>query len=172
MTWVIMVFSLLVAAFLQMALPGCAWLGQARFPFLLAVVVYYALSRGTGVMLVAAFLAGMLQDALSPIPLGYSGACFALAGLIIGRFRRTVMLDSAVTPIFFGAVVGLCVPLALYALMARDGIVAWPVGRLLVKVLGTGALGMVTTLAVFAGIGRLDRLVGLVEVVEDFDGWE
>ena len=58
MTWVIMVTTLMVAAFLQMALPGYACLGQAKFPFLLAVVVYYSLSRGTGVTLFAAFLAG------------------------------------------------------------------------------------------------------------------
>jgi len=169
-TWVIMLVSLAAAALCQMWLPAPAWLGQAKFPALMAVVLYYALNHGTGVMFGCAFLAGMLQDALSPIPLGYSGICFALAGWIASRFRRTVLLDAAVTPLVFGAACGSGAALALYVMLARQGLVAWPYGRLLLKLVGTGALGALCTLAAFLAIGRLDRLVGLTEAVEEFDG--
>ena len=106
MTLVVMASVLIVLAVAQAQLPGFVLLAQARFPFLLSIVLYYALNRETGTMLATAFLAGLLHDALSPVPLGYSTALFCAAGWLASRFRRLVITESPITPVFFGSVAG------------------------------------------------------------------
>lgn len=171
MTWVVMMFVLIVSAVMQTVLPTCALLGQAKFPFLLGVVLYYALNRETGVMLAAALIAGFLQDALSPIPLGYSTICFCVIGWITGRFRNLIMTESVVTPVFFGAVAGTIVIIMFYALLVREGLIVIPLRRVVLKAVSTGVLGMGCTPIMFLLTGKLDRVVGnvriAVEVEED-----
>ena len=169
MTCVVMGFVLLSAAVLQVTVPPHALLGQAKCPFLLSVVVYYSLTRDGRVMLTAAVAAGFLQDALSPIPLGYSACCFALAGWLCGRFRHTVLTDSVVTQVFFGVVSGVAVTLCIYLLLLRADLLAVPFRWALLKAAGSGTLGAVCVPAVFMVTGRLDRLVGNVASVRDVE---
>jgi len=164
MNWVIMAFVLVGGVLLQAVLPSPAVLGQAKVPILVAVILYYALNRGIGTMLAAAFAAGLLHDALSPMPLGYSVLVFAAAGWVASRFRDLVMTDSIVTAAFFGAVAGAATTLMYYLLLLRDGLLACTVAWAGLKALGTGLLCMISTPVVFAVVGRLDRLVGNVEV--------
>ena len=154
----------------QTLLPPCAFLGQAKFPFLMAVVLYYALNRETYVMLVAALCAGLLQDALSYMPLGYSVCCFSVVGWIAGRFRKLVLTESLVTPVFFGGAGGTVVVLVIYVLLARDGAVSYPPGAVAVKVIGAGILGMISTPVLFLVARKLDLIVGNVDVRESMYG--
>jgi rod shape-determining protein MreD len=165
-----MALALAAAALVQMAVPPVALLGLAKVPVLLGVALYYALTRPAGVALGAAFLAGLLQDALSPVPLGHSAFCFVLAAALAGRFRRTVLADAAVTAALFGALAAAATTLASYGLLARAGLTSWPAGRLLVKGLGTGMLGALVTPAVFAAVRRLDGRVGLAPEAREYDG--
>jgi len=165
-----MVFILISSAVTQMLLPPCAFLGQAKFPFLLAVVLYYALNRKACVMLVAALCAGLLHDALSNIPLGYSVCCFSVVGWIAGRFRNLVLTESPVTPVFFGAAGGTVVALVIYVLLARDGAVSYPPGAVAAKVIGAGILGMISTPVLFLVAGKLDLIVGNVDVKDSMYG--
>ena len=65
---------LLSAWLLQALLPAHAILAQARYPFLLAVVVYAALNRRGWGMLLTALAAGLIQDLLSSrMPLRQGG---------------------------------------------------------------------------------------------------
>jgi len=166
-TMVIMLVLLFAGAFLQMLLPGLAFLGHARVPFLLAIVIYYALTRKTDVMLTAAFLGGLLQDSLSPLPLGYSVFCFVVVGLVIGRFRNLVVSDAPVTQAFFGGSAGALVTLGLYLLLVREGLVACRGGQVVLKVVGNAITGMAATVAAFNTASFLDRLVGNVERNQD-----
>jgi rod shape-determining protein MreD len=157
-----MVLVLLGASLAQVLLPGWSWLGQAKFPFLLSAVLYYALNHRPGVTVAAAFLAGLLQDAFSPIPLGYSTFCFCAVGLTGAAFRGLVITEALPTHLLFGGAASAAVTLALWGLLAGSEAVAPPAHWGLLKTLGAGVLGMVTTPAVFAAAGRLDAIVGNV----------
>jgi rod shape-determining protein MreD len=172
MTGVVMAFVLVGSAALQMRLPGWVILGQAKWPFLLASVLYYALKHHAGVALVAALIAGFLQDSLSAVPLGHSSACFAVIAAVASGFSRVVLADSLVTQVFFGGVASAAMTVASYALLAGAGQVASPMGWLLLKTLGAGLLGSMATPTVFSVAGRLDRLVGNVDAKETLNGYE
>jgi len=160
MTWVVLVGVTVMAALAQALLPGWAWLGQARFPFLLSAVLYYALHHEAGTALAAACLAGLLQDALSPLPLGYSILCFGAVGLAVNGFRRLVVAEALPTHLLFGSLAAAAATLALWVMLAAADLSVCPPRRALLKALGAAVLGLAAAPAVFAVAGRLDRLVG------------
>lgn len=172
MTYLVMSIVLYVTAVLQVQLPGFAILGGAKMPLLLAVMLYYALTYDTGAMLVAAVCAGFLQDSLSEIPMGYSSLIFCLIGWLVGRFRTYVMSDSVVTSMFFGGVTSLVFTVVIYIWLSSAGLVSYGFGRLFVRYIGVGILGMICTPIVFLLTRRLDQLVGNVELTEDIDVFE
>ena len=171
-TWVVMIMVLMAGGLLQSQLPGYAVLGQVKFPFLLAIVLYYALNWDVAVMLVAAVLAGLLQDLLSPIPLGYSAFCFCVVGWIANRWRKLVMTESVITPMFFGGLAAMAVTLSLYVFLVRGDFIGSAVGLLILRMIGAGLLGVISTPLIFLAAGRLDRLVGNVEDKESLDDGE
>jgi rod shape-determining protein MreD len=170
--WIVMAIVLMVGGLLQFLLPGYAVLGQAKFPFLLAAALYYALNWDVGVMLVAALGAGLLQDILSPIPLGYSAFCFCLVGWISNRWRSLILTDAMITPVFFGGIVSMVVMLLLYILLVRGDLIEVTLGGLILRMIGAGILGMISTPLVFLLAGGLDRLVGNVEEKGNLDDVE
>lgn len=172
MSWGVMIFAVIGGAVLQAHLPAHTFLGQARFPFLLAVVLYYALNRDAGIMLACAFLAGFIQDALSLIPLGYSSACFSVAGWIAGRFRKMVITESPITSAFFGGTGALAVTLVFYLLLSGGELVDCSVGWAVWKAAGAGILGALCAPLVFFTVGGLDRLAGNVAIKESLDDVE
>ena len=129
MTWIVMAFVLLCTAVMQTLLPGYAFLGHAKFPLLLMVVLYYALNREIYVMLIAGFAAGFIHDSFGLMPLGYSSACFCVIGFIAGCFRKLVMADSLVAPVFFGALAGVTTAASFYALLAMNNFIVSSVNR-------------------------------------------
>lgn len=173
MTYLVMAVMLLVAAILQVQTPSFALLGGTKMPLLLSVLLYYALSRETGVMVAAAFFAGFLHDALGGIPLGYSIVLFCLLGWLAGRFRKFVVMESLVTPVFFGFVAGLISVLVFYIILSNSGLVCFcGIGRLLMRIVGTAVLGMFCAPMVFVLARRLDILVGNIEAKEEIDVFE
>jgi rod shape-determining protein MreD len=169
-TGIVMFFLLVGGVLLQIALPGWFWLGQAKCPLLLCVVLYYALCRRPHVMLVAAVSAGFLQDALSEVPLGYSSLLFIVAGSISSRLRKTVLPDALTTRLTFGGVVGGAVTLALGVLLLRRDLVGLPLSIVLWRALWTGLLGCVCAPVVFAVAAHMEQAVGIVEDREAIDG--
>jgi rod shape-determining protein MreD len=167
MTWAVMIFMLICGAVFQLLIPPIALLGQAKLPFLLAIVFYYSLSYETPHMLVAAFLAGLLQDSLSPIPLGYSSFCFVAAGWIASRFRNMVMTESLLPPMLFGAVGNGVLTLFLCILLVKDGLVVCRPGWFALKVLGSLIIGMICTPIVFVVVGKVDRMLGNIIVKQE-----
>lgn len=168
-----MIFLLVGGVVLQAALPGVPFLGHAKFPFLLSVVVYGSLSRRAHAMLMIAVAAGLLQDALDPlVPVGTSVLCFCLIGGMAGRFRRLVLAESPATPIVFGGVAGLVAALTFSILLYRVGLLAVPLNRVFLHVIGVGILAAVTTPLLFLVGGALDRCVGNLPGEEVSDGVE
>jgi rod shape-determining protein MreD len=167
MTAVIMAVFLIGAAALQAALPAVTWLGQARLPLLPAVALYFALHRRAGTALVAAFLAGFLQDVLSPIHLGYSSACLCAIGIVANRFRTFVIADSAVTPAVFGLLAGILLTPALYVLAVKGNVATYSWDQVVLRSLGQGVAGMAATPLLFGLLRLADGLVGNVRAHED-----
>lgn len=152
--------SLVLAGALQAMLPAAAALGGAVAPVLTGLVVHYALTRSTGAMLFAAASAGIVQDALGLVPLGYSSAAFCLAGWVIHRWRAEVYEASSLTHAVFGALAagGVCL---LQALLLAAGEGLRPGGAAVaLKTAGALLLGAVCVPWVCALARRLDTALG------------
>lgn len=156
-----MVFLIVVGAVLQAIAPTIDWLGQARMPMLLGLVVYYSLVRDRRDYLFAAVLAGVLQDALSMIPLGYSSFWFCVVGLVINRFRELVFIREGITHILVGALANGGMVLGLFFMLSLDDRVSLSAGWVVLKVTGSILLGAVIVPLVFLAGSSLDRLLGI-----------
>lgn len=159
----LMYFSLVGAAVLQAVFPTWRWLGHAHVPVLLGVVLYYALEHSRGMMLQAAVLAGLLQDALGMIPLGYSSFCFIVVAVIASKFKDIVFVHELVTHMLFGALCSAGVTLALYGLLSREDLVALGFGWALWKTAGSLLLGAILVPLTFELLEAADRMLGNVE---------
>ena len=164
MTFILMTLLLMTGAIIQTLLPTYAILGQAKVPVLLAFIIYYSLNRNIRIMLIAALLAGILQDALSLSPLGYSSAIFIFIGWIISRYRGLVTTDSFMTPIVFGIIAGITVTLMQALLLAHSGLINIKPFWILLRIFSNGFLCALITPVVFILTKTLDRAVGNVEI--------
>lgn len=167
MTYIIMILLLITGATLQTLSPAFGILGQVKIPILLAFVVYYSLNRNTFTMLIAAFTAGILQDALSLSPLGYSSAIFMFIGWLMSRYRGLVMADSFITPVIFGAGTGIVVTLMHALLLAHNDLINFNPFWILLRMVGSGFLCALITPVVFILTKTLDRSVGNLETKEN-----
>jgi len=162
MTMAVMIFSLLGAAVLQALSPSTPLFAQARAPFLLSVVIYYALTREQNLVLTAACLAGLVQDSLSRIPLGYSAVCYCAVGAVISWCHEMVFNRSLLTHLLVGGISGVFASLLLFGLLWRGAVVSAGWEIVLMKAVGTGLLAMITTPIVFRLTDKLDRFLGNV----------
>jgi rod shape-determining protein MreD len=168
MTAVSILLVLLVAAFTQGLSPAIGWLGMAKAPLILSVVIYYSLSHGRMAMLWAALAGGLMQDSLGFTPLGCSAFCFCLAGLGIQTAREVLFKDSLFTVIGLTAlcaalitlVTWLFLVLGEFDLMPEIGGPGWAVW---LKAVGTALLACVAAPPVFGLARGLDRLLGTLE---------
>jgi len=160
MTLLVMVLALLMGAAVQALLPGWAWMGGAQAPILLALVLFYAFAHSRNTMLSCAFLAGLLQDALGQVPLGYSCFCFVLAGLMAQRYREDVVEGSIRTQMVFGGLAAAMVTLLLYGLLRHAAAITVPFALALRKMVGALLLGTVLTPLAFRVVIGLERQLG------------
>jgi len=158
----------LSATLMQAAFPGWALLEHARFPVLLGVVLYYALNHPMWVGISAAFLAGLMQDSMSMVPLGYSSFLFCLSALVAGHYRRQVLSDALITATFFGAVCAFAASLSLYLLLRMENLVECSGTTAALRIIFSGMLGAVTVPAVFLVMKGLHKALDLEEK-EDAD---
>jgi len=160
--WMLMGVALLGATLAQAMLPAWALFGQARFPVLLGLVLYYALNHKLWMVMIVAFIAGILQDGLSLVPLGYSAFLFCVVASVAGRYRRLVLSEALVTAAFFGGIASLIVTLLHFLILNGNGSIVCSRGLALFRVLGSGALGAFTVPAVFLIMTHLHRALELV----------
>lgn len=167
MTAMVMAFLLMLAGVLQSLIPAADWLASSKTPFLLAVAIYYALTHTRGATATAAILAGVLQDSLSRIPVGYSAFCFVGFTLVVHHLRGVLFRDSLVTVAALGAGLGALTKLALYV-MLRLGteMVSVPPWWLLLSMAGSALLGLLAAPLVWLVAGTIERLVGIEQAEE------
>ncbi len=158
---VALVCWLLGGALLQALLPAWGLLGQACWPVLPAVVLYYSLRHTRALALAAALLAGFLQDALSFIPLGYSSALLVGMVWLVGRFRDEIFIGDPLTHAVLGAVFAAAMTLALYLMLRQTGALTPAPGWLVRKLAGSLVTGALTMPAVFRLLDRMEVPLGL-----------
>lgn len=166
MTQLAIAFALMLAAVLQAALPTTVWTGWAPAPFMAGIVIYFALMRPRLLAMEVALLAGLIEDSLGQMPLGYSSFCYAVAALVVEHFRETVIVRQWTTHVMFGAVVNLGVTVFTFALLMKDGLIAPGAGHVLLRFAGSIVLGGVAAPLAFAGMESLDRTLGNIEAGE------
>jgi rod shape-determining protein MreD len=163
MTLLTLLFWLIAGGTLQGIVPAWRHMGQPAFPFLLAVVLYAALTKKPRYFVLTALLAGVLEDALSLAPLGTSaGACFAAGGLAL-LLRADFYADKARTVMWFGA---LCVAAAagVMALLLRlEGLVSLAPADVFRRMAGSAILGAVLVPLQFSLMRGLERRLGIWE---------
>ena len=162
MTYPVMLFVFLCAALVQNLVPGWAILGGAQVPLIMSVVMYYALTRGLGSALFAAVVGGVIQDASGQVPVGYSATCFCVIVLLLTHYKAMLDGESPVTAAVVGGLGGSAVGLVLSMLLWRDHVIEATSFWIVMKVGGSGILGLICTPLVFPVILWLDRLVGNV----------
>lgn len=167
MTFILMTLLLMTAAIIQTLLPAYSALGQVKIPILLSFIIYYSLNRNIKVMLIAAMMAGILQDSLSLSPLGYSSAIFIFSGWVISQYRGLVMVDSFMTPIVFGAIAGITTTLMQALLLAHNGLINVQSLWIILRMFGSGFLCALITPIVFILAKTLDRAVGNIETKDN-----
>jgi|GEM_PF-867855 len=156
---IILLFSAFFAAVLQKASPEIGAVG-IKLPLLQGVVVYYALTRRADMTLAAGLVAGLLHDALSLMPLGYSVLCFCAVGIVANRFRDVVFNESFLTIAFFGAVFAAVGTAALGAALRYGGVMEVGWGRIFLKAGGEAIAGLVCAPLIFRVLAGMDRLTG------------
>lgn len=158
-----LIFILMIGTLLQSLPPLFSWWGTSTFPVLAAIVVYFALYRTTGLMLSAALLAGLFQDSLSLMPIGYSSFCFAASAFIIQKYRGVIVTQSALTHMVITAVVQGGVTIFLAVMLLKDGFIPWRPGWLLLKVPAAMMMGLIIGPLVIAAVRALEEKLGLIE---------
>jgi rod shape-determining protein MreD len=112
MTFLTITTSLLLLTALQARLPTAWWLGGIRFEFLPALVAYGALTfRHRRSAITLAVVAGLLQDALSAGPFGYTVATYALAAFALVALARAFDREGLWMQMLSGAIASAAAPL-------------------------------------------------------------
>lgn len=162
MTIAVMALLILLAALAQSLAPAVYMLGAAKLPFLLGVPVYYALTHRRGVVVASALLAGIVQDSLSPLPVGFSALSMVIFGLAVHHMREVLFRDSPLTVAMLGFVLAGLGMLVMYVMLRMGAdVVAVPLWWLGLKMGGNALLGLVAVPLVWVAAGFLERLAGI-----------
>ena len=93
MNTLIAIAGILLADALQARMPTLWWLDGVRLEFLPALVVYVALTMHRRRAVALAFVAGLMQDALSAAPFGVSALAYGVAAVLITSLREALDRD-------------------------------------------------------------------------------
>ena len=171
MNLIVMMGLLVFALQVQLNVPSYGWLGEARVPAVMAVVLYYALQREPWLIMLSSILGGLLIDSQSiGIQLGVFVFFFCITALIASRFRDLVFNESLVTAACFGSVSAVIINFAVYLVLIQDGSIHAPLWWAGLKIFGSGVLGLLVTPVIFKAARSLDVAVGNVFVGQEING--
>lgn len=163
MSFLLLVFWLLAAATFQALAPAWNHLGNPAFPILPGVVLYAATHKRPRDFVWVALAAGVLDDALSLAPLGYSSLAFMAAGGLAMVLREDFYPNKATVAMWLG---GLCsaVTTGVMALLLKwKGMTMLPPGRIFERMAGSALLGAVLIPVLFAVLRGMERRLGTLE---------
>ena len=163
MTLLMLMFWLIAGGTLQVAVPAWRHMGQPAFPFLLGVVLYAAVNKKARYFVATALLAGVLEDALSLAPLGFSACAFLAAGGLAVLLRADFYADKARSVMGFGALCAAASTGTMALLLRLKGLVALTGGEICWRMAGSAVLGAVLIPLLFGGMRSFERLLGTWE---------
>ena len=163
MTLLMLLFWLIAGGTLQAAVPAWRHMGQPAFPVLLGVVLYAALNKKIRYFVIAALLAGLVEDSLSLAPLGYSACAFLAAGSFALLLRGDFFADKAHTVSWFGALCAAVSTGTMALLLRTKGLVGLIGGEILWRMAGSAILAAVLVPLLFGLIRGLERMLGTWE---------
>ena len=161
-----MIFLLVCGSVLQAVIPTGPAMGQVRLPVLLGLVIYYSLLKSRRTALSAALLAGVLQDALSMIPLGFSSFCFILTAWVINNWREEVFTRHWLTHMLMGLAVVPANLLVLSLLLTQSRLLILPGAGLVLKLWGSVVTGAIFVPLVCRTAETLEIKLGMLEARE------
>lgn len=166
MSAALLIALVLGGALAQTLLPNIGWAGDSPVPLLTALALVYALRASPGFALAAALLAGVCQDSLSLMPLGYSSFGFGLCALVVQRYRDLMVVDSWFTHVVLGAVCGFAVNLLTGVFLVAGGMAEVSAWHLAIRTAGAAVLTALVTPLVFAVVRHVEGRLGLAPELE------
>ena len=163
MTLLMLLFWLIVGGTLQVVVPAWRHMGQPAFPFLLGVALYAAVNKKARYFVLTALLGGMLEDALSLAPLGYSACAFLAAGGLALLLRKGFFAYKAHVVSWFGALCAATSTGTMAILLRMKGLVALSGGDVFWRMAGSAVLAAVLIPLLFGMIRGLERVLGTWE---------
>lgn len=163
MTLLSLLFWLLVGGTLQVLMPAWRYMGQPAFPFVLAVVLYAAMSKKSRYFVMMALLGGILEDSLSLAPLGFSGCALLAAGGVATLLRADFFTFRATAVSVLGA---LCTAVAtgvMAMLLHVKGLIVLTPAETGWRMLGSALLGAIVVPVMFRLMQALERRLGMRE---------
>ncbi len=152
----LMLGGIFVGALIQLFLPPWPIFGGIKPPVLAAFALYYALHRTPRGMWIAVFWAALLHDGLELGGLGPALIGFPVIGVLAHRVRLEIFVDGVVTQMFFGAIGAMVVTLFTLFIYSISGQRPFYLGHTLLRVIGSGVLGMVTLPLVALVMNKLE----------------
>ena len=139
------VVAIVVALAVQTTLTGFSFDGTAAVDLLLVLPIYIALTAGAGSGLLAASLAGLLQDSLSSGILGIGALAKTIVAYLAGVASTQFILNGPLQrffTFFLGTVAHAAIFMGLYTLLDLRTFPS-PVPSVLTQALGNGVVGVV-----------------------------
>jgi len=156
MARMLMLGGITAGALLQLFLPAWPFFGGMKPPVLAAFALYYALRCAPRDMWIGVFLAALLQDGLDMGRFGPALLAFPIIGWLAHRVRLEIFVDGLVTQMVFGALGAMVATLVATLVYALTGQRPIHFGGTLLRVFGSGLLGMVALPLVSYTMGRLE----------------
>jgi rod shape-determining protein MreD len=141
---IFMILVIAAGALCQLFLPAWPFFGGVKPPVLAALVLYYSLNCAPREMWIAVFWAALLHDGLSVGRPGPALIAFPVIGYLAHRVRLEIFVDGLVTQIIVGALGAMLSMFAAILVYALNGERPFHFGYALVRLFGSGILGMAT----------------------------
>lgn len=148
--------AIFIGALVQLFLPSWPVFGGAKPPVLVAFVLYYSLRLSWRDMWVAVFWAALLHDGLDLGSFGPALLAFPLIGMLAHRIRSEIFIDGVVTHMICGALGAMIATLTALLVYAISGLRPFHLGYALMRLVGSGLLGMATLPAVSVGMNMIE----------------
>lgn len=158
-----MIFLMVIGAVIQAVLPTVYIAGGAKVPVLLSIVIYYALVHDRTSAVYAGLTAGVIQDAMGRIPLGYTAFCFLCVALLLAALKEELFVFEWSTHVMIGALCSFAATLVLFFLLVWGQLIHQPFSSILLRLIGAFIMGGIAAPVIFGCCMQLERFVGVVE---------
>jgi len=156
MNRILMFVGITLGALAQLFLPAWPLFGGIKPPVLAAFALYYALHRSPRGMWIAVFWAALLHDGLDLGGFGPALVGFPIIGVLAHRVRLEIFVDGLVTQMIFGALGAMLAMLVAVMIHTATGQRPFHFGYTLLRIMGSGLLGMAALPLVALTMNRLE----------------